>query len=137
MLPRRQVHNYGAPHPTPKMPKKADETAILRFGRGHFLGAGLEPSAHVPAWRETGQPSVGCRCVRAPETVRRAACAARPAASRAPDGRRDTVGIVRIDQQRRSAFVSRAGEPREDEHARIVGILRGDIFLGDEVHPIA
>jgi hypothetical protein len=31
------MHNCGAQRPTPKKPKKGDETAILRFGRGHFL----------------------------------------------------------------------------------------------------
>src|ERR1700730_15075944 len=48
-----------------------------------FARAGLEPSAHVPARRENGRPSVGCRCARAPGTARRAAHAAEPAALRA------------------------------------------------------
>jgi hypothetical protein len=49
-----------------------------------FAQCGLVPSADVPARREIGQPSVGCCCVRAPGTARRAVRAARPAASRAP-----------------------------------------------------
>src|SRR3546814_3681587 len=45
--------------------------------------------------------------------------------------------IVRIDEQRIGELLGRAREAREDEHARILGILRRDIFLGDEVHPVA
>ena len=59
-----------------------DDDITIR--QGAFSRAGLEPSAHVPARRENGPPSVGCCCVRAPGTARRTARAARPAASRAP-----------------------------------------------------
>ena len=53
------------------------------------------------------------------------------------DRGRDRLLIVRIDQQRRLAFDRGAGKARQDEHARIFGILRGDIFLGDEIHAVA
>ena len=56
---------------------------------------------------------------------------------RAIDGVADPFRIVRIDQQRSRAFVRGAGKAREDEHARIVRILRGDEFLGDQVHAVA
>ena len=46
------------------------------------------------------------------------------------------LAIVRIDDQRSGEFRSRAGELREDEHSRILPILRRDIFLGDEVHAL-
>jgi len=32
--------------------------------------------------------------------------------------------------------MSRAGEPRQDKHAWVIGILRGNIFLGNEIHTI-
>ena len=46
-------------------------------------------------------------------------------------------GIIGIDQQRTLAFDGGAGEAGENEHAGIVRILRGDIFLGDEIHSVA
>jgi Domain of unknown function (DUF4126) len=49
-----------------------------------FARAGLNPWAYVPARSESGRPSVGYRCVRAPGRASRAARAARPAASIAP-----------------------------------------------------
>ena len=52
------------------------------------------------------------------------------------DGR-DRLRIVGIDQQRGRAFGRRAGKARQDQHAGILGILRRDIFLGDEVHAVA
>ena len=55
---------------------------------------------------------------------------------RLADSRRDTVRIVRIDEQRRFAFMSRSSETRQDKHSRVVGILRSDIFLGNEVHSV-
>jgi hypothetical protein len=54
-----------------------------------------------------------------------------------PDGRRDAVRIVRIDQQCCFAFLSRASKTRQNKHARIIGILRSHIFLGDEVHSVS
>src|ERR1700755_92586 len=33
--------------------------------------------------------------------------------------------------------MSRAGETRQDKYARVIGILRGDIFLGNEIHTVA
>ena len=48
----------------------------------------------------------------------------------------DTVRIVRIDQQRRFAFLSRSSGTRQDKHSWVVGILRCNIFLGNEVHTI-
>src|SRR5436309_1836239 len=56
---------------------------------------------------------------------------------RLSDRRSDAVGIVRVDQQRFLAFVCGAGEARKNEDAGILWILRGDIFLGDEVHAVA
>src|SRR3546814_11433331 len=50
---------------------------------------------------------------------------------------RSFFGAVRIDQNRPPELQRRAREAREDEHARILRILRRDIFLGDEVHPVA
>ena len=55
---------------------------------------------------------------------------------RLADSRRDTVRIVRIDQQRRFAFLSRSSETRQDKHSWVVGILRCNIFFGDEVHSV-
>src|SRR3546814_12130903 len=50
---------------------------------------------------------------------------------------RSFFGAVRIDQNRPPELQRRAREAREDEHARILRILRRDIFLVDEVHPVA
>src|ERR1700720_2381599 len=33
--------------------------------------------------------------------------------------------------------MSRASETRQDKYARIIGILGGDIFLGNEIHTVA
>src|SRR5271166_4933308 len=30
----------------------------------------------------------------------------------------------------------RASEPRQDKHTRVIRILRGDIFLGNEIHTV-
>jgi trehalose-6-phosphate synthase len=30
----------------------------------------------------------------------------------------------------------RTSEPRQDQHTRVIGILRGDIFLGNEIHTV-
>src|ERR1700678_2100335 len=32
--------------------------------------------------------------------------------------------------------MSRTSETRQDKHTRVIGILRGGIFLGDEVHSV-
>src|SRR3546814_3685191 len=56
---------------------------------------------------------------------------------RGPDRARDLSAIVRVNEQRIGELLGRAREAREDEYARIFGILRRDIFLGDEVHPVA
>ncbi len=56
---------------------------------------------------------------------------------RAVDGLADAFRIVRIDQQRRGQFVRGAGKARQDQHAGIVGVLRGDEFLGHQVHAVA
>ena len=44
---------------------------------------------------------------------------------------------VGIDQQSVGEFLGGAGEARQHQHARIFGILRRDVFLGDEVHAVA
>jgi hypothetical protein len=44
---------------------------------------------------------------------------------------RDRLGIIGIDEQRTFAVDGGAGKTREDEHAGIFWILRGDVFLGD------
>ena len=49
---------------------------------------------------------------------------------------RHAVDIVRIDQQRGIELIRGAGEFRQHQHAGIGGILRGDIFLGDEIHAV-
>ena len=42
-----------------------------------------------------------------------------------------------VDDHRLGHLPGRAGEARENEHARVIGILGGDIFLGDEIHAVA
>ena len=49
--------------------------------------------------------------------------------------RRAFVGVVRIDDQRLRQFARGAGELRQDKHAAFV-VVRGDEFLGDEVHAV-
>ena len=53
------------------------------------------------------------------------------------DGGGHRLLIVRIDQQRRLAFHRGAGKARQDQHAGILGVLRRDIFLGDQIHAVA
>src|SRR3546814_4643607 len=53
------------------------------------------------------------------------------------DGVADLVLAVGIDEQGVLQLKRGAREARQDEDARIVGILGGDIFLGDEVHAVA
>jgi hypothetical protein len=56
----------------------------------------------------------------------------------AGDGGRHRFGIVGIDEQRaRAEFRRGAGKPRENEHARIVRVLRGDILLRHQIHSVA
>ena len=50
---------------------------------------------------------------------------------------RDRVRLVRIDDQGAVELLRRAGELRQHQHARVFGILRGQILLGDEIHPVA
>ena len=45
--------------------------------------------------------------------------------------------IVWVDEKRVLAFVRRASEARQDQHAWIFGVLRGYILLGHEIHSIA
>src|SRR5687768_2924485 len=56
---------------------------------------------------------------------------------RPPDRVGDVLRIVRVDEERLFELFGGAGELRQDQHARVVRILRGDIFLGDEVHAVA
>ena len=53
----------------------------------------------------------------------------------------DIVGhlldIVGIDDQRFLHLLGRAGKARQNEHAGIVRVLCGNVFLGDEVHAVA
>jgi hypothetical protein len=64
--------------------QRTDARPPARTPSQAFARAGSVPSAHGPAQREIGLPSVGCHCVRAPGTKCRAARAVRRAASRAP-----------------------------------------------------
>src|SRR3546814_20074674 len=45
--------------------------------------------------------------------------------------------IERIDEQRFGHLLGGAGEAREDEDAGVFRVLRGDIFLGDQIHAVA
>ena len=58
-------------------------------------------------------------------------------AERAVDRGGDRLGIVRVDQQRFLALVRRAGKARQHQHAGIVGVLRRDVLLGDQIHAVA
>src|SRR5262245_263362 len=53
------------------------------------------------------------------------------------NGRSDIAAVIRIDEQGVLELFRRTGEMRQDEHARILGILSGDIFLGNQVHAVA
>jgi len=50
-------------------------------------------------------------------------------------GARDRLRIIGIHQQSLLTFGCGAGEPRQNEHAGIVGILSGDIFLASFLMP--
>src|ERR1700744_3846218 len=85
------VERMGLPRLLPGTADTLDESRLTprtdarppaRTRSRAFARAGSVPSAHGPAQREIGLPSVGCHCVRAPGTKRRAARAARRAASR-------------------------------------------------------
>ena len=52
------------------------------------------------------------------------------------DGMGDVIGAVWVDQYRILKLRSRPGKARQDQYAGIFRILRGDIFLGDEVHSV-
>ena len=56
---------------------------------------------------------------------------------RGPDRAGDFAAVVRIDEQRIGQLFGRARETRENEYARIFGILRGDIFLRDGMNLVA
>ena len=56
---------------------------------------------------------------------------------RVRDRRCHRLRIVGVDEKRRRAFGRRPGKARQDEDARILGILGGDIFLRHEVHAVA
>ena len=49
----------------------------------------------------------------------------------------DLVRVVRIDLDRAPKLLGCSGEARQHEHARVLRVLRCDIFLGDEVHAVA
>ena len=53
------------------------------------------------------------------------------------DRERDAARVVRIHLQRARELAGRARERREDQHARILRILRGDELLRHEVHAVA
>ena len=48
----------------------------------------------------------------------------------------DAVDVIGIDQQGAPQLARRARKPRQDQHPRVLLVLRGDIFLGDEIHPV-
>ena len=56
---------------------------------------------------------------------------------RALDSFADVLDRMRIDEQCVGHLQRGAGELRQDQHAGIFRILRGHIFLGDQVHAIA
>src|SRR5712671_2967806 len=45
--------------------------------------------------------------------------------------------IEGVDEQGRLEFGGGAGEPRQDQNARVLGVLSGDILFGDKIHPVA
>ncbi len=47
------------------------------------------------------------------------------------------VDIDRIHDQRAGQFLRRTRETRQHQHAGILGVLRGHIFLCDQIHPVA
>jgi hypothetical protein len=49
----------------------------------------------------------------------------------------DIAAVIRVDEQRVLELFRRTREMRQYEHAGILGILGGDIFLGHQVHAIA
>jgi hypothetical protein len=52
------------------------------------------------------------------------------------DGYGDRFGIIGIDEQRTLALDGGAGEAGENEYAWVGRVLRGDVFLGNEVHSV-
>src|SRR5262245_44703883 len=52
-------------------------------------------------------------------------------------GSGNITGVIRVYEQRVLELFRRTREMRQDQHARILGVLGGDIFLGDEVHAVA
>src|SRR3546814_6655856 len=56
---------------------------------------------------------------------------------RGPQCAGDLFVIERIDEQRFGHLLGGAGEAREDEDAGVFRVLRGDIFIGDQIHAVA
>ena len=90
-----------------------------------FARSGLEPSAHFPARRENGRPSVGCRCARAPGTERRAAHAAGPAALRA---------ALLVNPYDPDSFAAAVGQARGYKFANTVRHFRGGVRRSTVMH---
>src|ERR1041384_8110153 len=58
-------------------------------------------------------------------------------AKRAIDGIAHALRIVGVDLERGNAFMRGAGKARQDQHAGILGILRGDEVLRHQIHAVA
>jgi hypothetical protein len=50
---------------------------------------------------------------------------------------RDSLGVVRVHDQRIGQLLGRAGEAGQDEHARVRRVLGGDELLRDQIHTVA
>src|SRR3546814_20970839 len=48
----------------------------------------------------------------------------------------DFLGAIGVDQHHVSQLQGGASEAGEDENARVLGVLRGHIFLGPQVHAV-
>ena len=53
------------------------------------------------------------------------------------NGRGDCLRIVGIDEERCVELRGCARKARQNEHARVLRILRGNVFLGHEIHAVA
>src|SRR5262245_35494825 len=52
-------------------------------------------------------------------------------------GRGDITAVIRVDEQRVLELFRRTREMRQDQHAWVLGILGGNIFLRNQVHAVA
>ena len=139
LFPAQRLRNVDAGH-------LADEDRMDRTDADAHCGTLLpEFSGHYRCRRQA-RKSASKRSRHASRLLRRitasiAACRSRRSSHahrQAAIQRRGHPGlVVRIDDQRRIQFARRAGELRQHQNARIVRILRRDILLRHQVHPVA